>query len=282
MEEEIQQALKMVRKDKSLRIDEVYLRLSHMFVPFLVTIYNKWMKQVTIPLHFIRGIVKLLGKDKHSGDSISNFRPLTMLNTDLKILVKILADCLQTILPSLIGPKQCCTMKGRTIQNSLHLVWWITEKVDGNAAPINLDQSKALIGLTMDFWRLSFLQPESSFSFADEFAFFMYTWSHSGSEQGKIKTLHFVWIDSSRLFALTHVVHPCAGAVYEQVESKPSTMWPHIAWQFWGCQEHCIYWRCQCACNERCQSGLRWTKKFKEITEANINYEKSVSLLLCS
>ncbi len=34
-------------------------------------------------------------------------------------------------------------MKGRTIQDSLHLVRTIVEKVDGNAALINLDQSKA-------------------------------------------------------------------------------------------------------------------------------------------
>ena len=34
-------------------------------------------------------------------------------------------------------------MKGRTIEESLHLVRTIVEKVDGNAALINLDQSKA-------------------------------------------------------------------------------------------------------------------------------------------
>ena len=97
----------------------------------------------TIPRRFTRGIVKLLRKNKHGGDGISNFRPLTMLNTDLKILAKILANRLQTVLPSLICPEQTCAVKGRTIQDSLHLVRTIVEKVDGNAALINLDQSKA-------------------------------------------------------------------------------------------------------------------------------------------
>ena len=87
--------------------------------------------------------MKLLRKNKHDGDGISNFRPLTMLNTDLKILAKILADHLQTVLPSLICPEQTCVKKGRTIQDSLHLVRMIVEKVDGNAELINLDQSKA-------------------------------------------------------------------------------------------------------------------------------------------
>ena len=50
---------------------------------------------------------------------------------------------MQTVLPSLICPEQTCAVKGRTIQDSLHLVRTIVEKVDGNAALINLDQSKA-------------------------------------------------------------------------------------------------------------------------------------------
>ena len=66
-----------------------------------------------------------------------------MLNTDLKILAKILANHLQTVLSCLICPEQTCAVKGRTTQDSLHLVRTIVEKVDGNAALINLDQSKA-------------------------------------------------------------------------------------------------------------------------------------------
>ena len=145
-EEEIRDALKSVGLDKSPGIDglpyEVYLRLSHMFVPLLATIYNNWMRQGTIPRRFTRSIVKLLRKNKHCGDGISNFRALTMLNTDLKILAKIPANRLRTVLPSLICPEQTCAVKGRTIQDSLHLVRTIIE-VDGNAALINLDQSKA-------------------------------------------------------------------------------------------------------------------------------------------
>ena len=98
-EDDIQKAMNSVGSDKSPGIDglpyEVYLRLSHMFAPLLATIYNNWMRQSSIPRRFNRGIVKLLRKDKHGGDGISNFRPLTMLNTDLKILAKILADRLQ-------------------------------------------------------------------------------------------------------------------------------------------------------------------------------------------
>ena len=115
-----------------------------MFFPLLATIYNNWIRQGSIPRCFTRGIEKLLRKNKHGRDGISNFCPLTMLNTDFKrLLAKILADCLEAVLPSLICPEQTCAVKGRTIQDSLHLVPTIVEKVDGNAALINLNQSKA-------------------------------------------------------------------------------------------------------------------------------------------
>ena len=81
-EDEVRQAVKSVGLDKSPGIDglpyETYLRLSHMFFPLLATIYNNRMRQGSIARRFTRGIVKLLRKNKHGGDGICNFRPLTM------------------------------------------------------------------------------------------------------------------------------------------------------------------------------------------------------------
>ena len=142
-----------------------------MFVPLLVTTYNNWMKPRTIPPHFTKGRVKLLCKDKHGGDGISNFRPLTMLNTDLKILAKILADRLQTALPSLICPEQSCAMKDRIIQDSLHMVRTII--VDGNTALINLDQSKDFDRVDHRFLETVLTAASKHFTFSAGFAFFM-------------------------------------------------------------------------------------------------------------
>ena len=79
-----------------------------------------------------------------------------MLNTDLKILAKILADYLQTVLPSLTGPGQYCTVKSWTIQESFHLVRVIIEKVDGNNALIISDQSKAFVRVDPGFLKTVF------------------------------------------------------------------------------------------------------------------------------
>ena len=146
-EDKIQSALKTVGTDKITGIyglhHELYLRLSKMFVPLLETVYNNWMKRGSVSQRFTWGIVKFLRKNKQSGDAIRKFCPLTMLNTNEKILTKVLADRMLTALPALIGPGQCGAVKDRTIQDSFHLVRTIIEKVDVHDVLINIDQSKA-------------------------------------------------------------------------------------------------------------------------------------------
>ena len=96
IEDEARQGLKIVETNKTPGNDdlphEVYLGLSHIFQPSLITVYNNWMKRLTIPQCLPRDILNLLCKNK-PGDRISNFRPLTIINNDLKTLVNILVDC---------------------------------------------------------------------------------------------------------------------------------------------------------------------------------------------
>ena len=136
-----------------------------MFVHLLVTIYNNSMKQVTIHQRFTRA--EVVHKSKHVGDRISKFHSLTMLNPDLKILVKILKNHLQIVLPRLICPEHTCVMKSRIIQDSLHMVCTIIEKAEGNAALINFHQSKA-------FDRIDYGFLEAALSAA---GFGLYFWS---------------------------------------------------------------------------------------------------------
>lgn len=46
---------------------------------------------------------------------LNNFRPITMLNTDMKILAKILANRLNKVLPTIITTNQAYGVKGRDI-----------------------------------------------------------------------------------------------------------------------------------------------------------------------
>ena len=64
-------------------------------------------------------ILKLICKDKDHKDDIIYYRPISLLNTDYKIIAKILANRLKTALPYIIHPDQSFGIKGRSIQDNL-------------------------------------------------------------------------------------------------------------------------------------------------------------------
>ena len=147
---EVRDALKQVGLNKSPGLDglpyEVYLRMSHMFVPILTDVFNHWFAQGAIPGCVTKGLITLLKKGcRHVGEGLDDYRPITLLNTELKILTRVLANRLQLVISDLIGPEQTYAVKGRSIQDNLHLIREVLEgiKDDTKAALISLDQSKA-------------------------------------------------------------------------------------------------------------------------------------------
>ena len=147
---EVRNALKQVGLNKSPGLDgllyEVYLRMSHMFVPILTDMFNHWFAQGTIPGSVTKGVITLLKKgSKHVWEGLDDYRPITLLNSELKILAWVLANRLQLVISDLIGSEQTYAVKGRSIQGNLHLIREVQEGIeDGTeAALISLDQSKA-------------------------------------------------------------------------------------------------------------------------------------------
>ena len=117
-----------------------------MFVPILTDIFNHWFVQGAIPGSITKGMITLMKKcGRHVWKDLDDYRPITLLNTELKILARVLANRLQLIISDLIGPDQNYAVKGRSVQDNLHLVREILEgiKDDTEATLINLDQSKA-------------------------------------------------------------------------------------------------------------------------------------------
>ena len=91
-------------------------------------------------------MITLLKKGcKHVWEGLDDYRPITLLNTELKILARVLVNRLQVVINDLIEPEQTYAVKGRSIQDNLHLIRETIEGLDDDtqAALINLDQSKA-------------------------------------------------------------------------------------------------------------------------------------------
>ena len=117
-----------------------------MFVPILTNMFNHWFAQGAIPGSVSKGVIALLKKEsRHGRGELDDYRSITLLNTELKILARVLVKRLQLVISEMVGPKQNYAVKGRSIQDILHLVRQILEGIedDTEAALINLDQSKA-------------------------------------------------------------------------------------------------------------------------------------------
>ena len=91
---EIPDVLEQVGLYKSPGLDgllnEVYLRLPHMFLPLLTDVFNHWFTQGAIPGSVSKGVITLWKKSgRHVWDGLDNYRPIIMLNTKWKILSRV-------------------------------------------------------------------------------------------------------------------------------------------------------------------------------------------------
>ena len=117
-----------------------------MFEPILADMFNHWFAQGAIPDNITKGVIALLKKGgKHVWEGLDDYRPITLLNTELKILARVLANRLHVVISDLISPGQTYAVKGRSIQDNLHLIRKVLEGIEDStdAALISLDQSKA-------------------------------------------------------------------------------------------------------------------------------------------
>ena len=72
-------------------------------------------------------VIKLIEKKDRDKRYIKNWRPISLLNVDTKILSKVISNKLKTVLPTLIFSKQTADVKNRFIGESGRLISDIIE-----------------------------------------------------------------------------------------------------------------------------------------------------------
>lgn len=101
--EEIEKAINELNKRKSPGIDglgsEFYVTFKDIITNVLMDVYKEIFEKGEMMLRMGMGLMKLIYKKKGEKTELKNYRPITMLNTDLKILAKILANRLKEIMP---------------------------------------------------------------------------------------------------------------------------------------------------------------------------------------
>ena len=71
--------------------------------------------------HKKESVLTLIFK-KGDRQPMKNYRPISITNIDYKIIARILANRLHTVLPQLISHDQTAYIKGRTISQNIRLV----------------------------------------------------------------------------------------------------------------------------------------------------------------
>ena len=114
------------------------------------------------------GLVKLIPKKFRNLLLIRNWRPITLLNVDFKILTKLFALRLKKILPDIIHPDQRGFIHGRRIDNGIldiYALLDIVEQEDIDGLLCTIDIAKAFDSLDWNFVKYAL----NLFGFPDSF-----------------------------------------------------------------------------------------------------------------
>ncbi|KAG1668385.1 hypothetical protein FOA52_004895 [Chlamydomonas sp. UWO 241] len=85
------------------------------------------------PPGFLDGVVASIYKAKNAADA-ANYRPLTMLGSDYRILAKVLATLWTPLLSAVVGPEQTAFLAGRRISDNICLTQMLPGLLAANAA----------------------------------------------------------------------------------------------------------------------------------------------------
>lgn len=86
--------------------------------PFYVAMVQAYWKDGILAEPVLEGLIRLISKLMNRAE-LKDWRPLTMLNTDYKIIAKILAYRSQLLLPRVILPQQIGFVKGRNMLDNV-------------------------------------------------------------------------------------------------------------------------------------------------------------------
>ncbi|CAM2112989.1 unnamed protein product [Caretta caretta] len=124
---------------------QFYCVLWDILSPDLVIVWAESLRSGVLPLSCRRAVLAFLPKKGDLHD-LRNWRPVSLLSTDYKVVVKAIPLQLGSVLADMVHPDQTYAVPGRTIFENLYLVWDLLElgRRDGlSFALLSVDQEKA-------------------------------------------------------------------------------------------------------------------------------------------
>ena len=148
--DEIIEALVNMSKNKSPGSDglttEFYCKFYDCLNHILFKIFNTVYVEGKLSRSMRAGILSLIYKKKGDKRVLKNYRPISLLQVDYKILARIMANRFKKVLPKIISENQTCCIIGRDISNNIANVRDVITLVESDELEgyvIKIDQEKA-------------------------------------------------------------------------------------------------------------------------------------------
>ncbi len=133
---------------------EFYKKFSTKLSPLLLNMFEHSLSQGTLPKSLTEALITLLLKPEKDPTQCSSYRPISLLNADVKVLAKLLAIRLESPLVSIISANQTGFIKGRHIFSNIRCllnVLYTPPSQDTPEIVVSLDAEKAFDRVEWDY-----------------------------------------------------------------------------------------------------------------------------------